>query len=38
MVLFMKPRNLDKARVENGNIAAHGGNGEADAALFQGNF
>jgi hypothetical protein len=31
----VKPKNLDKVRIENGNIAAHGGNGKADAALFQ---
>jgi cell division protein FtsB len=35
MILFVKPKNLDKIRIENGNIAAHGGNGKADAALFQ---
>lgn len=38
LVLFVKPKNLDKVRIENGNIAAHGGNGKADAALFQGDF
>jgi hypothetical protein len=48
MVLFVKPRKgdtiqierqeLDKVGIENGNLSAHGGNGKADAALFQGNF
>jgi hypothetical protein len=38
LVLFVKPKNLDKIRIENGNIAAHGGDGKADAALFQKDF
>jgi hypothetical protein len=38
LVMFVKPQNLVKIRIENGNIAAHGGNGTADAALFHGDF
>jgi hypothetical protein len=37
-ILFVASKTLDKFRIENGNIAAHGGNVKADAALFQGDF
>lgn len=30
--------HLDSARIENGNVAAHHGNGDADAALLQSGF